>query len=63
MKFYRAEYASQDDIDIAIMCCLDIMTSYLGDKVQQDKEANAIKDELSVLEQKLDHTIHLPEKN
>ncbi|RMG16071.1 MAG: cell division protein ZapA [Bacteroidetes bacterium] len=63
MKAFKAEYTAQDDIDIAIMCCLDIMTEYLRFKTQTATQTASVLNELSVLEQKLDHTIALSEKN
>ena len=62
MKAFKAEYTSQDSLDIAIMCCLDIMTEYLQFQNQGDKKKETILNELSILEQKLDHSIQLSEK-
>ena len=62
MKAFKAEYTSQDSLDIAIMCCLDIMTEYLRFQYQRDKKAETILNELAILEQKLDHSIQLSEK-
>ena len=34
IKAFKAEYKIQDDLDISIMCCLDIMTEYLTYKAK-----------------------------
>jgi len=57
VKAFKAEYKTQDDLDIAIMCCLDIMTEYLSHKVQTQQQSEAILTELSRLEEKLDATL------
>ena len=38
MKAFKAEYKNQDDLNIAIMCCLDIMTEYLAQKTQTNRQ-------------------------
>ena len=62
MRTFRTQYRMQDDLDIAIMCCLDIMTEYLTDKSRVEKEREKMLNELSVLEEKLDHTLQLTEE-
>jgi len=62
MRAFKAEYTSQDNLDIAIMCCLDIMTEYLRFQTQGSKKVATVLNELSILEQKLDHSIALSEK-
>lgn len=57
VKAFKAEYKTQDDLDIAIMCCLDIMTEYLSHKVQSQQQSEEILTELSRLEEKLDTTL------
>ena len=57
VKAFKAEYKTQDDLDIAIMCCLDIMTEYLSHKVQSQQQSEEILTELSRLEEKLDATL------
>lgn len=59
IKAFRAEYKTQDDLDIAIMSCLDIMTEYLTYKAQTQRSTGAILNELSILEQKLDYSLQL----
>jgi cell division protein ZapA (FtsZ GTPase activity inhibitor) len=62
IKAFKAEYKTQDDLDIAIMCCLDIMTEYLSHKVQSERQSEEILTELSRLEEKLDTSLTLSEK-
>lgn len=57
VKAFKAEYKTQDDLDIAIMCCLDIMTEFLSHKVQSQQQSEEILTELSRLEEKLDATL------
>jgi cell division protein ZapA (FtsZ GTPase activity inhibitor) len=62
IKAFKAEYKIQDDLDISIMCCLDIMTEYLTYKAKQERLEESFLNELSVLEQKLDYTIQVSEE-
>ena len=57
MKAFKAEYKNQDDLNIAIMCCLDIMTEYLAQKTQTNRQVKTVLNELSNLEEKLDQTL------
>ena len=59
IKAFKAQYTTQDDLDIAIMCCLDIMTEYLTYQKREGQQKEAIMNELSILEQKLDYTLKL----
>jgi len=59
MRDFKTEYKTQDDVDIAIMCCLEIMTVFLKEKNNDARNLNHIQDELEALDQKLDHTIQL----
>ncbi|MDX2247665.1 MAG: cell division protein ZapA [Bacteroidia bacterium] len=59
IKAFRAEYKTQDDLDIAIMTCLDIMTEYLTHKANSQQSTAALLNELSILEQKLDFSLQL----
>ena len=59
IKAFKAEYKTQDDLDIAIMCCLDIMTEYLKQRFQDKKSEQTILNELAILEQKLNHSLDL----
>ncbi|RMG73814.1 MAG: cell division protein ZapA [Bacteroidetes bacterium] len=54
IKAFRAQYKTQDDLDIAIMCCLDIMTEYLKDRTQSAQKVETALQQLSRLEQQLD---------
>lgn len=62
IKAFKAEYKTQDDLDIAIMCCLDIMTEYLTHKSQDEKKEQTVLKELAILEQKLNHSLDLTNK-
>ena len=57
IKAFKAEYKTQDDLDIAIMCCLDIMTEHLGNQAQARQKAQTASQGLSLLEEKLDATL------
>lgn len=57
IKAFKAQYKTQDDLDIAIMCCLDIMTEYLAHKNKHDAQIETVMSELSNLDQTLDHLI------
>lgn len=59
IKAFKAEYKNQDDLNIAIMCCLDIMTEFLAQERKQDSQLQAVLHEISTLEEKLDHTLKL----
>lgn len=61
IKAFKAQYKTQDDLDIAIMCCLDIMTEYLTHKTTARVQADTLLQQLSHLEQKLDATLQLDE--
>ena len=61
IKAFKAEYKTQDDLDIAIMCCLDVMTEYLSHKVHAQRQSEDILNELSRLEEKLDASLTLSE--
>ncbi len=59
MRDLKSEYKTQDDVDIAIMCCLEIMTAYLQDKSRDARNLDKLQDELHTLDQKIDHTLQL----
>ena len=61
IKAFKAQYKTQDDLDIAIMCCLDIMTEYLTHKTKSRTQVDSFLQQLSQLEQKLDATLQLTE--
>ena len=54
MKSYKAEYAIQDNFDIAIMCCLEITTEYLKFRADSKEKAAQAFREAKLLEQTLD---------
>jgi cell division protein ZapA (FtsZ GTPase activity inhibitor) len=57
IKAFKAQYKTQDDLDIAIMCSLDIMTEFLKEKARSDRESDQLLEELSQLEQRLDTSL------
>lgn len=57
IKAFKAQYKTQDDLDVAIMCCLDIMTEYLTHKGKHEAQIASVMSELSNLDQTLDHLI------
>ncbi|MEZ4830151.1 MAG: cell division protein ZapA [Bacteroidia bacterium] len=59
IKAFRAEYKTQDDLDIAIMTCLDIMTEYLTHKAKTQQQADELLNQLSILDQKLDYSLQV----
>ncbi len=59
IKAFKAEYKTQDDLDIAIMCCLDIMTEHLSSQVQLKKQKKVVFQQLSLLDEKLDQSLEL----
>ncbi len=61
IKAFRAEYKNQDDLNIAIMCCLEIMTEFLSEEQKKNNELQTVLNEVSALEEKLDHAIDLVE--
>jgi len=62
IKAFKAEYKTQDDLDIAIMCCLDIMTEHMTHEAQSRKQAQAVSQQLSHLEETLDKTLDLTQE-
>lgn len=63
MRAYKAEYRTQDDVDIAIMCCLEITTEYLSNKDRQSTATSEVSNELNALENKIDRVIQLAEES
>jgi len=57
MRAFKSEYKTQDDVDIAIMCCLSIMTEYLTYKQRDNREADLVQQEISVLDEKIERTL------
>ena len=62
IKAFKAEYRTQDDLDISIMCCLDIMTEHLTYRAKQERLEKSFLNELSILEQKLDYSVQMAEE-
>ena len=59
LRSYKLEYSSQDDLDIALMCCLEIMTEFLTYKVQDTRGFTQVREELDQLNEQLDQTLQL----
>ncbi len=59
IKAFKAQYKTQDDLDIAIMCCLEIMTEYLKDKARSQRESEMLLQNLSQLEERLDVSLEI----
>lgn len=57
IRTFRANYTHQDDVDIALMACLDIMTEYLRYKAGKEEEANEAMESLTRLEKELDNAM------
>ncbi len=62
IKAFRAEYTTQEDLDIVIMCCLDIMTEYLTEKAKTEQQTHTLLSELQALEDRLDHHLAATEE-
>lgn len=63
IKGYKSQYKGQQDLDIVLMCCLEIMTERLKSKAHTEKSAKIALDELNILTKKLDYSLQLSEKN
>lgn len=61
IKAFKAEYKNQDDLNIAIMCCLDIMTEFLSKERKHETQIQALLNEVSSLDEKLDQAIEMAE--
>lgn len=61
IKAFKAQYKTQDDLDIAIMCCLEIMTEHLKNKAHTARQTDTALESLNALEQRLDSSIQLSE--
>lgn len=59
IKAFKAQYKTQDDLDIAIMCCLEVMTEYLKEKARSQRQSETLLQQLSQLEQRLDISLDL----
>ena len=59
LRSYKLEYSAQDELDIALMCCLEIMTEFLTYKVRDTRGFSQVKEELDQLNQQLDQTLAL----
>lgn len=57
IRTFRADYPHQDDVDIALMTCLDIMTEYLRYKSDHEQEARKALTSLESLEQKMEQAL------
>ncbi|MDX1907941.1 MAG: cell division protein ZapA [Bacteroidia bacterium] len=54
IRAFKAAYKTQDDLDIAIMCCLEIMTEFLTHQMKAERHLQTALKQLSLLEKKLD---------
>ena len=63
IKDYKTQYKGQQDIDLAIMCCLEIMTERLKSETQARIKTEIALNELDALNKKLEHSLQLSEKN
>ncbi|MEL6674400.1 MAG: cell division protein ZapA [Bacteroidota bacterium] len=63
IKAFKAQYPTQDDLDIAIMCCLETMTTYLSQQAKDEKQKTAALAELAELEQKLNKSLQMSDVN
>lgn len=58
IRTFRADYTHQDDIDIALMTCLDIMTEFLQYKADHEQEATEALHALESLDQEMDKALN-----
>lgn len=56
IRAYKATYGMRDELDMAIMCCLEIMTDYLKLKKQLANNYELIHSQLAALEEKLERS-------
>ncbi len=59
IRAYKATYGMRDELDMVIMCCLEIMTDYLKYKKQSSDSFTSIHQQLSELEDKLDRSVSI----
>lgn len=57
IRGFRANYTHQDDLDIALMTCLDIMTEFLSFRHQQSAETQEALHAIERLEAQLSAAI------
>lgn len=60
IRAFRADYTHQDDLDIALMACLDIMTEFLKFRKSQEQETHQLMHALQRLEQEMDKSLTPP---
>ncbi|MDX2286990.1 MAG: cell division protein ZapA [Bacteroidia bacterium] len=53
IRAFKAVYKTQGDLDIAIMCCLDIMTEYLSYRQMQSQQLDTALEAVAQLEQQI----------
>lgn len=58
IRTFRADYTHQDDVDIALMTCLDIMTEYLQYKADKEQEASEALHALKSLDEEMDKALN-----
>lgn len=57
IKSFKTEYRTQEDLNIVIMCCLELATSFLKYKTQQQQASKLALHELTALEDSLDQSL------
>jgi cell division protein ZapA (FtsZ GTPase activity inhibitor) len=63
MKAYKGAFTGQADLDLALMCCLDLTTEQLKQIQTFQQEADLAIKKLSALESKMDHSLSLFDNN
>lgn len=58
IRAHRANYTHQDDLDIALMTCLEIMTEFLRFKSQQELDTGAALESLNRIGKELEDVLH-----
>lgn len=57
---YRVEYGRKDDVDVVLMCCLEIATEFVKQKQNQSSvEVDSLLEKLSKLESQLDISAYI----
>ena len=61
MRSFSSKFSKQDEMDIALMCCLEVMVEHIKVTQVQGVQSDTILNELSILEQKLVGALALAE--
>ncbi len=59
IKAYKSVYTFQDDLEIALMCCLELTTDHFRQSHTQEQASKIASRHLSALENKLDRSLSL----